>query len=86
MESLPDFVKLAESFGMKGLRASKASEMDALLEEMIAHDGPVIADLNVDPKENVFPMIPSGAAHNEMLLGPEDVAVSSGSEEGMVLV
>jgi len=86
MESLPDFVKLAESFGMRGLRASKASEMDAMLEEMIAHDGPVIADLHVDPKENVFPMIPSGAAHNEMLLGPEDKAVNSGSEEGMVLV
>ncbi len=86
MESLPDFVKLAESFGMKGLRATKASEMDSMLEEMIAHDGPVIADLHVDPKENVFPMIPSGAAHNEMLLGPDDQAVKSGSEEGMVLV
>lgn len=87
MESLPDFVQLAESFGMRGLRASKLSEMDDMLEEMISHDGPVIADLHVDPKENVFPMIPSGAAHNEMLLGPEDQqAPTSGSEEGMVLV
>lgn len=86
MESLPDFVKLAESFGMKGLRATKLSEMDAMLEEMIAHDGPVIADLNVDPKENVYPMIPSGAAHNEMLLGPDDNTVNSGAEEGLALV
>jgi acetolactate synthase I/II/III large subunit len=86
MESLPDFVKLAESFGMTGLRATKASEVDDLLSEMINTDGPVIADLHVDPKENVFPMIPSGAAHNDMLLGPADKAEKPVSEDGMVLV
>jgi len=86
MESLPDFVKLAESFGMTGLRATKVSEVDDLLEEMIKIDGPVIADLHVDPKENVYPMIPSGAAHNDMLLGPDDKAGKPVSEDGMVLV
>jgi len=86
MESLPDFVKLAEAFGMTGLRATKASEVDDLLAEMIKIDGPVIADLHVDPKENVFPMIPSGAAHNDMLLGPGDKVGQPVSEDGMVLV
>ena len=86
MESLPDFVKLAESFGMTGLRATKASEVDDMLAEMIKIDGPVIADLHVDPKENVYPMIPSGAAHNDMLLGPDDKAGKPVSEDGMVLV
>jgi len=86
MESLPDFVKLADAFGMAGLRATKVSEVDDILAEMIKIDGPVIADVHVDPKENVFPMIPSGAAHNEMLLGPDDKAPSPVSEDGMVLV
>jgi len=86
MESLPDFVKLAESFGMTGLRATKASEVDDALSEMIKVDGPVILDLHVDPKENVFPMIPSGAAHNDMLLGPNDEVSKPVSEDGMVLV
>jgi acetolactate synthase-1/2/3 large subunit len=86
MESLPDFVKMAEAFGMKGLRATKLSEMDMMLEELLAHDGPVLADLHVDPKENVFPMIPAGAAHNEMILGPDDISAKSGAKEGMALV
>jgi len=86
MESLPDFVKLADTFGMTGLRTSKPDELDGVLKEMIAIDGPVIVDIHVDPKENVYPMIPSGAAHDEMLLGPEDTAATPMSEEGMVLV
>ena len=53
---------------------------------MIRTEGPVIADIAVDQTENCFPMIPSGAAHNEMLLGPEDQAETPASEEGMVLV
>ena len=84
--ALPDFVKLAEAFGAKGLRATKPSELDDTIREMIAHDGPVIADIAVDPTENCFPMIPSGAAHNEMLLGPADEAGKPVSEDGMVLV
>ncbi len=86
MESLPDFVKLAEAFGAVGLRATKPSEVDDLIKEMIKVDKPVIADVMVDKEENCFPMIPSGAAHNEMLLGPADQTAKPISEEGMVLV
>ncbi len=86
MNSLPDFVKLAETFNMVGLRATKPSELDDVIKEMIKIDKPVIADIHVDQMENVFPMIPSGAAHNEMLLGPDDKAETPISEEGMVLV
>ncbi len=85
--SLPDFVKLAEAFGAHGLRCTKPSDVDDTIREMIAIPGPVIVDVAVDQAENCFPMIPSGAAHNEMILGPADKR-SSGpvSEEGMVLV
>jgi acetolactate synthase-1/2/3 large subunit len=88
MDSLPDFVKLAEAFNCVGLRASKVSELDDVIKEMIANKRPTIVDVAVDEKENCFPMIPSGAAHNEMLLGPNDQAVKPKpiSEEGMVLV
>jgi len=86
MDSLPDFVKLAESFHAVGLRATRPGEVDDVIKEMISVDRPVIADIQVDQKENCFPMIPSGAAHNEMLLGPEDEAEKPVSEEGMVLV
>ncbi len=86
MDSMPDFVKLAEAFGAVGLRATKPSEVDDVIAEMIATDGAVIADIRVDQAENCFPMIPSGAAHNEMLLGPEDHTKQPASEEGMVLV
>ena len=86
MDALPDFVKLAESFGAVGLRAEKPAEVDDVIREMIAVKQPVIADIMVDPMENCFPMIPSGAPHNEMLLGPHDKAQKPTSEEGMVLV
>lgn len=85
-DALPDLVKLAEACHWVGLRATKADEVDDVIQEMISIDRPVIADIWVDQKENCFPMIPSGAAHNEMLLGPDDEAQPSGSEEGMVLV
>jgi acetolactate synthase-1/2/3 large subunit len=86
VDALPDFVKLAEAFGAVGLRAEKPSEVDDLIKEMIAIPRAVIADIRVDPVENCFPMIPSGRAHNEMLLGPEDKVGGSATEEGMVLV
>lgn len=86
MDSLPDFVKLAESFHAEGLRATKLDELDDVIKAMLESDKAVIADICVDPAENVFPMIPSGAAHNEMLLGPDDKAARPVSEEGMVLV
>jgi len=85
-EALPDFVKLAEAFGAVGLRAEKPDQLDNVIAEMIATDNAVIADICVDPAENCFPMIPSGAAHNDMLLGPEDENESSVSKDGMVLV
>ena len=88
MDSLPDFVKLAESFHCVGLRATKVSEVDDVIKEMIKVKKPVVVDVAVDQAENCFPMIPSGAAHNEMLLGPADKKKPGGeiSEEGMVLV
>lgn len=72
MESLPDFVKLAEAFGAKGLRCTDPGKVDDCIKEMIDHKGPVVVDMVVDKKENVFPMVPSGAAHNEMLLGRDN--------------
>ena len=86
MESLPDFVKLAESFGATGLRVEKPDEVDDLVKEMIKIKGAVICDIVVDPTENCFPMIPSGSTHNQMLLGPNDKVDGEISEEGMVLV
>ena len=85
-DALPDLVKLAEACQWVGLRATKRDEVDDVIKEMIEIDRPVIADIWVDQTENCFPMIPSGAAHNDMLLGPEDEAAKPVSEEGMVLV
>jgi acetolactate synthase-1/2/3 large subunit len=84
--ALPDFVKLADAFGAAGRRVEDPAEVDDAICWMIATPGAVILDVAVDPKENCFPMIPSGAAHNEMLLGPQDEAQRPVSEEGMVLV
>ena len=69
--ALPDFVKLADSFHATGLRATSVDQLDDVIREMLTIDRAVIADIAVDQKENCFPMIPSGAAHNEMILGPE---------------
>ena len=71
-ESLPDFVKLAEAFGAKGIRCSDPAKLDEAIQEMLDYDGPVIFDCLVEKHENCFPMIPSGKAHNEMLLGEAD--------------
>ncbi len=68
-EALPDFVKLAEAFGAKGIRCANPADLDDAIAEMLAYDGPVIFDCLVEKHENCFPMIPSGKAHNEMLLG-----------------
>jgi acetolactate synthase-1/2/3 large subunit len=84
--ALPDFVKLAEAFGAVGRRVEDPAEVDDAIGEMLSIDRAVILDVAVDPAENCFPMIPSGAAHNEMLLGPDDEAEKPVSEEGMVLV
>ncbi|MEQ8268283.1 MAG: acetolactate synthase 3 large subunit [Parvibaculum sp.] len=84
-DSLPDFVKLAEAYGATGIRASKPSELDGAIKRMIEAPGPVILDCVVDKFENCYPMIPSGAAHNEMILG-DDPEAASVSEEGKMLV
>lgn len=85
-EALPDFVKLAEAFGLKGVRAENPSQLDDAIDAMIAHPGPVVADIHVDKAENCFPMIPSGAAHNDMLLGPVDEGKDAIGAAGKVLV
>ncbi len=86
VEALPDFVKLAEAFGGVGLRTDKVSQLDDVINEMIAIDRPVIVDIAVDQKENVFPMIPSGAGHDEMIFSAADTTDNPISKEGMVLV
>ncbi|GAC87826.1 acetolactate synthase large subunit [Gluconobacter thailandicus F149-1 = NBRC 100600] len=86
-EALPDFVKLAESFHATGMRATCVGELDDVIRRMLEHDGPVIADICVAENENCYPMIPSGAAHNQMLLGPDQDSAAAGlTEEGMMLV
>src|SRR6185437_4479730 len=76
--ALPDFVKLADAFHAVGLRAESIDQLDDVIREMLAIDRAVIADIAVDPKENCFPMIPSGAAHNEMILGAEHEGEAAG--------
>src|SRR5271168_2365407 len=85
--ALPDFVKLADAFHATGMRAQSVDELDDVINAMLDCPTAVIADIAVDQAENCFPMIPSGAAHNEMLLGPEHEASGVGvTDAGMVLV
>lgn len=84
-ESLPDFVKLAEAFGCKGIRCSDPADLDDAIMEMLNYDGPVIFDCLVEKHENCFPMIPSGKAHNEMMLGEADT-LGAIDAKGSVLV
>ena len=73
-DSLPDFVKLAEAYGWKGIRIEGVDDLDAGIQAMIDHDGPVIVDCCVHNEANCFPMIPSGAAHTDMILYGDTVA------------
>ena len=73
-DSLPDFVKLAEAYGWKGIRIENESQLDAGIQEMIDYPGPVIVDCLVAKEANCFPMIPSGAAHTDMILYGDQVA------------
>ena len=84
-EALPDFVKLAEAFGAKGIICKDPADLDDAIMEMINYDGPVIFDCLVEKHENCFPMIPSGEPHNKMLLGQDSTkdAIKAG---GAVLV
>ena len=87
-DSLPDFVKLAESFGAKGIRATKESELDAAIQEMLDSDVMTIFDCCVTKDENCFPMIPSGKPHYDMLLpGASQEKVAAAIQgEGLALV
>jgi len=73
-DSLPDFVKLAEAYGWKGIRITSMDELDAGIQAMIDHPGPVFVDCLVVKEANCYPMIPSGAAHTDMILYGDDVA------------
>ncbi|MFT8931974.1 MAG: biosynthetic-type acetolactate synthase large subunit [Acetobacter syzygii] len=86
-DALPDFVKLAESFHATGLRVTRLDQLDATIRQALEHDGPVVVDICVAEGENCFPMIPSGAAHNQMILGPEqEESGATISKEGQMLV
>jgi acetolactate synthase-1/2/3 large subunit len=73
-DSLPDFVALAEAYGWKGIRCSDPAKLDDAIAEMLAHDGPVMFDCRVHKTSNCFPMIPSGAAHTDMILHSDEVS------------
>jgi acetolactate synthase-1/2/3 large subunit len=83
--SLPDFVKMAEAYGWKGIRIHDESELDAGIQAMIDHDGPVMVDCLVSKEANCFPMIPSGAAHTDMILYG-DVHAGTMDDEAKALV
>ena len=84
-EALPDFVILAQAFGAKGIKCTDPSDLDDALMEMINYDGPVVFDCGVEKHENCYPMIPSGAPHNEMLMGDAGVADAIGAEGGVLV-
>jgi acetolactate synthase-1/2/3 large subunit len=85
-ESLPDFVKLAEAYGGKGIRCSNPAELDAAIQDMLDYDGPVLFDCLVEKDENCLPMIPSGKPHNEIIL-PDTANIGSIiDEKGRALV
>ena len=84
-DALPDFVKLAEAFGAKGIKCDHPDQLDDAIREMLDYPGPVIFDCLVEKHENCFPMIPSGSAHNQMLLGEAETQGVIG-DTGAVLV
>lgn len=87
MESLPDFVKLAEAYGHSGVRIEKPQELENKLREVIAmKDKTVFVDIITDPSENVYPMIPAGGGQAEMILGPSCSLNQDGDSQEMVLV
>ncbi|WP_281859442.1 acetolactate synthase 3 large subunit [Litoreibacter halocynthiae] len=84
-EALPDFVILAQAFGAKGIKCTDPSDLDDAIMEMLEFDGPVVFDCGVEKHENCYPMIPSGAPHNEMLMG-EDTGEDAIGTKGAVMV
>lgn len=84
-EALPDFVVLAQAFGAKGIICKDPSDLDDAIMEMLEHDGPVVFDCCVEKHENCFPMIPSGAPHNEMLMGEASTEDAIGADGGVLV-
>ena len=84
-DSLPDFVKLAEAYGWKGIRIESEAELDDGIKAMLEHDGPVIVDCLVHNEANCYPMIPSGAAHTDMIIYG-DVVAGTLDDEAKALV
>ncbi|MET0376832.1 MAG: acetolactate synthase 3 large subunit [Rhizorhabdus sp.] len=84
-DALPDFVKLAEAYGWKGVRIDDPNDLEAGIAAMLAHDGPVMVDCRVAKLANCFPMIPSGAAHTDMILEADEV-VGEMDDEAKALV
>lgn len=85
-DALPDFVKLAEAFHCVGMRVTDPGDLDRTIEEMIAIDRPVVVDCIVDKTENCYPMVPSGAAHNQMILGDGAGVAARVEDNGLALV
>jgi acetolactate synthase-1/2/3 large subunit len=83
--ALPDFVALAEAYGWKGLRVNDPANLDDTIQEMIDYNGPVIVDCHIAKLENCFPMVPAGAAHNEMMLAG-DVQSKPKNDEALAVV
>jgi acetolactate synthase-1/2/3 large subunit len=88
VDALPDFIKLADSFGATGLVVDKPGDLDDAIKTMIDTDGLVIVDVRVAKEENCFPMVPSGAAHNEMILSQDQANGErpSVTDDGLALV
>jgi len=84
-DALPDFVKLAEAYGMRGLRSHNPDDLDTVIKDALAHPGPVLVDVLVDQNENVYPMIPAGAAHNELKLSPDEEKTEMDEEARMLV-
>ena len=84
-DSLPDFVKLAEAYGWKGIRIDEPGDLDAGIAAMLGYDGPVLVDCHVAKLANCFPMIPSGAAHTDMILHAGET-VGEKDEDAQALV
>jgi len=78
--ALPDFVALAEAYGIKGMTAENPAKLDDAIQEMIDHDGPVLMDCRIAKIENVFPMVPAGCAHNEMMLSGDGISMPTDDE------
>ena len=84
-DSLPDFVALAEAYGWKGIRCDNPAKLDDAIAEMLAYDGPVMFDCRVHKTSNCFPMIPSGAAHTDMILSADQVSGTMDDEAKALL-